>query len=171
MAARNRSQVRRGVPEQLPLMKLNRRCSIGFHFEQPRWVVADGDLQPQPIAQHGLEPLLPQPRPIAIAATSVSQDQQPLGSGKDHAAVALPPAGNRVDRKGRRVSRRADVDGAAVVEHIVDTVRDGHRQVATGPRRMARCRAPLLLTRRPTAAIATRPSSSATLSGSTTASA
>ena len=34
MAARNSSQVRSGVPAQLPLMKLNRRCSIGFHLDQ-----------------------------------------------------------------------------------------------------------------------------------------
>jgi hypothetical protein len=27
--------VRSGVPAQLLLMKLNRRCSTGFHFEQP----------------------------------------------------------------------------------------------------------------------------------------
>jgi hypothetical protein len=31
MITRNSSQVRSGVPAQLPLMKLNRRCSIGFH--------------------------------------------------------------------------------------------------------------------------------------------
>ena len=30
ISARNHSQVRGGVPAQLPLMKLNRRCSIGF---------------------------------------------------------------------------------------------------------------------------------------------
>ena len=35
MAARNNSQVRSGVPAQLPLMKLNRRCSIGFHLLVP----------------------------------------------------------------------------------------------------------------------------------------
>ena len=34
MAARNSSQVRSGVPTQLPLMKLNRRCSIGFHLDK-----------------------------------------------------------------------------------------------------------------------------------------
>jgi hypothetical protein len=34
MVARNNSQVRSGVPAQLPLMKLNRRCSIGFHLDK-----------------------------------------------------------------------------------------------------------------------------------------
>ena len=32
--ARNSSQVRSGVPAQLPLMKLNRRCSTGFHLDK-----------------------------------------------------------------------------------------------------------------------------------------
>jgi hypothetical protein len=32
MMARKTSQVRSGMPAQLPLMKLNRRCSIGFHL-------------------------------------------------------------------------------------------------------------------------------------------
>jgi hypothetical protein len=34
MAARNSSHVRNGVPAQFPLIKLNRRCSIGFHLDK-----------------------------------------------------------------------------------------------------------------------------------------
>ena len=34
MAARNNSQVRSGVPAQLPLMKLKSLCSTGFHLDK-----------------------------------------------------------------------------------------------------------------------------------------
>jgi hypothetical protein len=128
MAARNSSQVRSGVPAQLRLMKLNRRCSIGFHFAASGWVGAHGDLKSQPITQHGLKPLLPQPRSATVAATGVSQDQQVHGRWKGDSAAAFPPVRNDIDRKGWRVGRLTNVDRTAVVEDIVDAVRRGPPQ-------------------------------------------
>src|SRR6266851_6922620 len=128
MAARNNSQVRSGVPAQLPLMKLKSLCSTGFHFAASCWVVAHGDLKSQPIAQHGLEALLPESCPIAVAATGVGQDQQLLGRRKGLQSLVFPPAGNRIDGESWRVGRVANVDRTAVIEHVIDAIRHGPPQ-------------------------------------------
>src|SRR6266566_4315338 len=101
-------------------------CGVGFAASG--WVVAHGDLKSQPIAQHALKPLLPQPRSAAVAATGVSQDQQVRGRWKGDSPGAFPPVGNDIDREGWRVGRLTNVDRTAVVEDIVDAVRRGPPQ-------------------------------------------
>src|SRR5262249_10503266 len=94
-------------------------------FRTPSWVVTDRDLEPEPIAHHRLESLLPQPGAGTVAAAGVGQDQQFVGIGKGRPSLLVPPAGDRIDGEGRRICRRPDMDGAAIVEHIVDAVWNG----------------------------------------------
>src|SRR5450759_4916081 len=106
----------------ISLVKLS---ASGVGFAGARREVTHGDLESQPIAEYGLQALLPQACPTAVAATCVGQDQQLLGRRKGCLALVLPPAGNRVDRKGWRVSRGANVDRPAVGEHVVDGIGQG----------------------------------------------
>src|SRR6266852_8645277 len=75
-----------------------------------------------------LQALLPQSCPTAVAATGISQDQQLHSLRKGCLALVFPPAGNRVDRKGWRVSRGANVDRPTVVDHVVDAIGHGSSQ-------------------------------------------
>ena len=118
------SQVARGWPAQFELIGPNRRCSIGFHFEQPVGIVADGDRQAVPVAELLLELLLPDPRAGAVAAAAIGQDQQLARRGERGLPLVDPPAGEQVDREPGRVGRLADVDRAPVVGQVVDAVGD-----------------------------------------------
>src|SRR6266568_8074591 len=97
-------------------------------FTTSGWVVAHGDLESQPIAQHGLQALLPQPCSTAVAATGIGQYQQLRRCRKGCPSLVFPPAGNRVDGKGWRVGRVANVHGTAVIEHVVDAIGHGSPQ-------------------------------------------
>jgi hypothetical protein len=96
--------------------------------------VTHGDLKPQTIAPHGLETLFPESRSTPVAATGGSQDGQLFGRRKDCLSLALPQAGDGIDREGCRVGRGTSVDGATVLEHVVDV--DGDRLRAPAPLRL-----------------------------------
>ncbi|OWK43309.1 TPR repeat-containing protein [Fimbriiglobus ruber] len=88
-------------------------------------VVAHRHLQVEGVSQPFLQLTLPHPRPTAITATRVRQDQE-FGSVRETTAtVALPPRDNRIDRKLRRVGRFAHVHVTAVVLYQVDAIRGG----------------------------------------------
>jgi hypothetical protein len=119
------------------------------------------------------------PRPGEASARGVRQAAQAvlLGAGDGPPATHQPTRRGRADAaadrrvKGRSVLRlRAWLATAELPDPPLRTMPGRRRQVGGWPRRMARCPVPLLPSRRPTGAIATRPRSSATPSGCTTAS-
>ena len=59
---------------------------------------------------------------MTVAAAAVGQDEQSAGTAVAQSAFALPPAGNAMSGKGRRIVRDADEDRAAVGQQIVNAV-------------------------------------------------
>ena len=105
-------------------MALNSRCSIGFHFEQARRVVAHRDGEPAGITQLFLQLGLPHARPAAVRAARIGQDEQAFGLRKAAAPVVGPPVTNRLDGKAWCVEAIADAHKATVVGEVMNAVRD-----------------------------------------------
>src|SRR5579883_2790098 len=86
--------------------------------------VADVDREAE-LVREPLQFVLPDVRPIAVAAARVGGDEQVSRLGVALAAHLLPPRRDRGDREDRRVVVDADVDEAVVGRNVIDAVGDG----------------------------------------------
>ena len=85
-------------------------------------IVTHREAQPHPVAQLALQLVFPKPRPMAVTAASIRQDQQAGGVRIGRVPVVVPPAQDRCHRELGRVGRHAHVDGAFVALHIIDAI-------------------------------------------------
>ena len=86
--------------------------------------VTDGDRDIEFVGQL-LQLQLPQPYPRAVAATTISGDQQAFDRGIALMAHRLPPAPDGVGCESRGVMVDADTDPAGVAGNVVDTIGHG----------------------------------------------
>lgn len=124
MATRNSSQVRSGVPTQLPLMKLNSRCSIGFHLLVPdgKWHTVTWS----PSRSHSTACR----RSFHSRARQLLLPQHQPGSATTSLWERLPVPDLSTGAQWRRQRTRACRPSCqrrrtAVVEHVEDAVQDG----------------------------------------------
>ena len=86
--------------------------------------MTDGDGHAEFVGQR-LQFALPQPHASAIAAATISSDQQAAGFGITRPPHGLPPAPDGVDREARGVVVDADTDPAGIAGDVVDAIRHG----------------------------------------------
>jgi hypothetical protein len=80
------------------------------------------------IAQPMLEPVFEGAIAVAVASSSVGQDEE-LGSSRIAGLpFVAPPAGEAIGGELGGVVRRADVESTAIGEHIVDVIRNRETQ-------------------------------------------
>src|SRR5712691_7449386 len=94
-------------------------------FRAARRIMTHGHGQAGAIADLNLESFLPGSNSTAIAAASVGQQQQVIGSWEAHLAFDMPPGGDGIDGERRRVAGGADTDEATIACHVVHAVRNG----------------------------------------------
>src|ERR1700681_626225 len=98
----------------------------GIPFGSARRVVGDGSCDAKWGAQLSLDFGLPGPGPATVAATRVGENQKPGSMAMATRSLAFPPGGDRMGREGRCVMRHADADRAAIVQRVIDAIRDAH---------------------------------------------
>src|SRR5262245_22481188 len=84
-----------------------------------RRIMTHGDRQPEAVAHLGLSLVFPLPGATPVTAPSVSQHQKPVGVRGGCTALRGPPAGHGLYGTWGRISRRAHVHGAPIVEQGV----------------------------------------------------
>ena len=89
-----------------------------------RRIVADRDRHASLVAQF-LEVQLPGPRPVAITASAVGADEQPLRPPVVLPAIQPPPPPDALDGELRRVMRHPDVDHRPISRDVVSAVGNG----------------------------------------------
>src|SRR5213594_3899366 len=138
-----------GWPAQFLEISEKRRCSLGFHLGRASGVVSDGDVEMKAIGELRLQFRFPSPAVATVAATRVGKNEQLARMGILGKSFALPPMGDGVSGESGGVVRDANDDGSAVVDGLIDAIRDSDTQsvgeevviidqsggaVSTGPR-------------------------------------
>jgi len=104
-------------------MKLNRRCSILFHFEVPGGKWQTEIASPVSAARpRQLGP--PKSGAVAVGAAAVGGDRKRRGLGVALGAELIPPGADRGDRELGGVVVDPDRDEAGVLADVVDAVGD-----------------------------------------------
>jgi hypothetical protein len=96
--------------------------------KDPRGKVTDRDSQAESIGQL-LQCHFPQPRPTTVTPTRIGGHQQFTGLRVNLIPHLIPPAGNRLGGKLRRVLIDANTHPARVVVQVVDSLGDGMAQL------------------------------------------
>jgi hypothetical protein len=86
------------------------------------WIVTHSHRYAKLITQLFLKLLLPDARAIAITSPSVCQNQQWAALGESLTHFIPPTSRNSVYHKPRCISRVANVNVAAIVDHVVDAI-------------------------------------------------
>ena len=127
MRATTASRLTSGRPRQFWVMCEKSRCSILFHLLVPggKWgrEVADVDRHVEFVGEP-LEPLLPDMRPMAVAAARVGRDEDLAGVGVALRADLAPPRLDRRNREHRRIVIDAHAHEAVVGRDVIDAVGD-----------------------------------------------
>jgi len=91
-------------------------------------VVSDGDVEMKAIGELSLQFRFPSPAATTVAATRVGKNEQLAGMGILGKSFTLPPMGDGVSGESGGVVRDANDDGPAVVDGLIDAIRDSDTQ-------------------------------------------
>src|SRR5438128_11522808 len=87
-------------------------------------VVSDGDVEMKAIGELSLQFRFPAPAATTVAAARVGNNEQLAGMGILGKSFTLPPMGDGVGGESGGVVRDANDDGPAVVDGLIDAIRD-----------------------------------------------
>ena len=91
-------------------------------------VVSDGDVEMKAIGGLSLQFRFPSPAATTVAATRVGKNEQLARMGILGKSFTLPPMGDGVSGESGGIVRNANDDGPAVVDGLIDAIRDSDTQ-------------------------------------------